>query len=209
MSTTTSPQRIWQAMPQGWIEFVAQGADAQASWWEDYLRSGEGWLPDDAREALTAGYQAGCEFFRDKDFDFAGIAIALGESPFVAVMCTRVMPATSAEARRRARGLHVLFPALKFGEEPRSEPFQTEDGRTGTVTTAMVREGGTPVIVAVGEIALPDDRGDVLVLGLCTDPDQRDYIGLHAAFALATTQLVPDGERPSPAAGDVEAESIA
>lgn len=193
--------RIWQAMPQGWIEFAAQGESEQQAWWDDYLRSGEGWLTDEVRDGLTTGYRAGCDFFRDKDFDFAGIAIGLGESPFVSVTCTKVLTDDGEQARTLSRGLHVLLPAVRFGEDPRSEPFLSEDGRTGTVTTAVVREGEVPAIVALGEISLPDDRGDVLVLGVCTDPEMRDYLALHTAFALSTTQLVTEGARPAPAAG--------
>ncbi|MBY6061591.1 hypothetical protein [Microbacterium esteraromaticum] len=47
----------------------------------------------------------------------------------------------------------------------------------------------------------------VLVLGVCTDPEMRDYLALHTAFALSTTQLVPEGNRPAPAAGQIPAES--
>lgn len=110
--------RIWQAMPQGWIEFAAQGESEQQAWWDDYLRSGEGWLTDEVRDGLTTGYRAGCDFFRDKDFDFAGIAIGLGESPFVSVMCTKVLTDDGEQARTLSRGLHVLLPAVRFGEDP-------------------------------------------------------------------------------------------
>lgn len=188
--------RVWQAMPQGWIEFAAQGESEQNAWWDDYLRSGEGWLPDDAREALTEGYKAGCAFFGDKDFDFAGIAIALGDSPFVTVMCTRVLRSDDTHTAQAGLGMHTLLPVLRFGEDAVAEPFQAEDGRTGTVTTATVVEGASTVVVAIGEIRLPDESGNVVVLGTCTDPERRDYLALHAAFALSTTRLLPDGELP-------------
>ena len=200
-------RQVWQAMPQGWIEFVAQGASAQDAWWEDYLRSGEGWLPDEVRDGLTAGYRAGCAFFRGRDFDFAGIAIALGETPFITVMCTRVLRGAVADAASSAYGIHALLPALRFGEDAMTEPFLSEDGRTGTVTTATVTEGASDVIASIGEIRLPDEDGNVIVLGVCTDPAQRDFLALHTAFALSTTRLLPDGAYPTPAAGVVAAES--
>lgn len=200
---------VWQAMPQGWIEFVAHGESTRDAWWEDYLRSGEGWLPDEARDALTAGYRAGCDVFRDREFDFAGIAIAATETPFVSIMCTRVMRGTTADVGAHTYGIHALLPALRFGEDAVAEPFQADDGRTGSVTTAIVAEQGADVVVSIGEITLPGDGGNVVVLGVCTDPERRDFLALHTAFALSTTRLLPAGVRPEPAAGLITAESTA
>lgn len=199
--------QVWQAMPQGWIEFVAHGESSQEDWWEDYLRSGEGWLPDEARDGLTAGYRAGCDFFRDTEFDFAGIAIAPIEEPFVSILCTKVVRPQGEEAGTRAYGIHALLPALRFGEDAVAEPFQSDDGRTGSVTTAVVSEQGQDVVVSMGEITLPGDGGNVIVLGVCTDPMRRDFLALHTAFSLSTTRLLPEGARPEPAAGVLAAES--
>lgn len=201
--------QVWQAMPQGWIEFVAHGDSTQESWWDDYLRSGDGWLPDEAREGLTAGYRAGCSFFRGKDFDFAGIAIALQEKPFVSIMCTKVVRDEGSDAGTRAYGIHALLPALRFGEDAVSEPFQADDGRTGSVTTAVVSEQGEEVTVSLGEISLPDEGGNVIVFGVCTDPARREFLALHTAFALSTTRLLPVGTYPEPPAGNETAESAA
>lgn len=197
--------RVWQAMPQGWIEFVAQGASEREAWWDDYLSSGAGWLPDESRGALSAGYRAGCDFFAGREFDFAGVALAPGEHPFVSFLATQVLRETP--ERPYTSALHATLPLVRFGDDAQSEPFLTEDGRTGTVTTGIVNEGGA--VASIGEVRLPERDGNVIVFGLCTDPLRRDFLALHTAFALTTTRILPDGRKPVRPIDELPSESTA
>lgn len=196
MTTTTAPRRVWQRVPQGWIEFRSFGDATPDAWLEQYLRSGEGWLPDEARDAITTGFRAGVALFERTAFDFAGVSIVLGERPAVSFLCTLVVPAGE-DAAADAQAFHRLFPVARFGDASTAETFTAPDGRVGTVSSGVVTAGGMRAVMTLGEIRLLGEAGTVLVLGMCSDPEQRMELAVQTAFALSTTLLLAAGEEPT------------
>lgn len=182
-------------MPQGWIEFRALGDLSPDEWIERYLASGEGWLPDEARAAITEGFHAGVRTFADASFDFAGVSITLGERPAVSFLCTNVVPVTD-DDDSESLTLHRTLPLARFGGGSTAETFTSPDGRVGTVTSGVLAQGGVETVTTVGEIRLPEGRGTVLVMGMCSDPTQRAEITVLTAFALSMTQYLPEGVEP-------------
>jgi hypothetical protein len=199
-SARTSGDRVWQRMPQGWIEFRSFGDRTPDDWLEWYLASGEGWLPDAARSAIVDGFRAGVAAFAGTDFDSAGVSITLGERPAVTFLCTNVAR-VSPEADAPSLEFHRLFPLARFGVDSAAETFTAPDGRVGTVAAGRLTLGGSEVITAVGEIRLPAGDGTILVMGMCSDPAQRAQLSVLAAFTLATTQVLPAGVEPAPLEG--------
>jgi len=195
--TTAQTHRLWQRFPYGWIEFRAFGEATPAQWLENYLASGDGWLPDDARDAITKGFHAGVSLFEDTGFASAGVSFTFGERPAVNLLCTNVVISESPDGL----ALHRSLPLGRFGEDSTAETFTAPDGRVGTISVGTLDEGGMEVIVAVGEIRLPDGAGSVVVMGVCTDTEQRIEIGVLTAFMLAMTQYLPEGEEPALPAG--------
>lgn len=183
-------------MPQGWIEFRSFGDATPDVWLEQYLRSGQGWLPDEARDAITTGFRAGVATFSQTAFDFAGVSIVFGERPSVSFLCTLVVPADE-NAVADAQALHRLFPVARFGDASTAETFAAPDGRVGTVSSGVVTAGGTRVVMTIGEIRLAGQAGSVLVLGMCSDPEQRMELAVQTAFTLSTTLLLAEGEEPT------------
>ncbi|QYM64887.1 hypothetical protein [Microbacterium sp. Se5.02b] len=190
-----SRHRVWQRMPQGWIEFRALGDRSPQEWIDRYLESGEGWLPDEARASITEGFHAGVRMFSDVPFDFAGVSIVLGERPAVSFLCTNVV-ATTADEVADSAALHRLLPLGRFGDDSTAETFTSPDDRVGTVSSGLVSRGGVDAVMTVGEIRLPDDAGTVLIMGMCSDPAQRHELTVLTAFALSMTQYLPDGVEP-------------
>lgn len=193
----TSGDRVWQRMPQGWIEFRSFGDRTPHEWLNRYLAGGDGWLPDDARAAIVAGFHAGVAAFEGTDFDSAGVSLTLGERPAVSFLCTnvvRVAPGTDAPSLE----FHRLFPLARFGVDSAAETFAAPDGRVGTVASGTLELGGRAVVTTVGEIRLPAGDGTILVMGMCTDPGQRTELAVLTAFTLSTTQVLPDGVQPAP-----------
>lgn len=188
--------RIWQRMPQGWIEFRALGERTPEEWLERYLEGGKGWLPDEARQAIVAGFHEGVRTFADTDFDFAGVSIVLGERPAVSFLCTNVV-VTRPEDDADAVSLHRLLPLGRFGDDATAETFDAPDGRVGTVTSGLVSRGGMDTVMTVGEIRLPGEVGTVVVMGLCSDRTQRQELAVMTAFALSMTQYLPEGVEPA------------
>lgn len=189
------PHRVWQRLPQGWIEFTAFGERSPQEWLEWYLTSADGWLPDEARSAIIDGFHAGVGEFGSSDFDFAGVSITLGERPAVTFLCTNAVrgPKDASEASN----FHRLFPLARFGDDSGAETFTAPDGRVGTVSSGTQDFGGSRVVVSVGEIRLSGDSGSVMVMGMCSDPQQRAELALLTAFALLTTQVLPEGIEPT------------
>lgn len=195
-TSADSPLRVWQRVPQGWIEFRSFGDRSPQEWLDWYLVSAEGWLPDAARAAIVDGFRAGVELFADTSFAFAGVSLTLGERPAAFFLCTNVVPAAS-ETAADATAFHRLLPLARFGDGGRSESFTTPDGRVGTLTLGASTDGGMPHVTAVGEIRLAGDTGTAVVMGLCSDPAQSAELALHVAFALTTTQALPEGAEPA------------
>lgn len=191
-----APLRVWQRVPQGWIEFRSFGDRSPQEWLDWYLVSAEGWLPDAARTAIVDGFRAGVELFADTSFAFAGVSLTLGERPAAFFLCTNVVPAAS-ETSADATAFHRLLPLARFGDGGRSESFTTPDGRVGTLTLGASTDGGMPHVTAVGEIRLAGGAGTAVVMGLCSDPAQSAELALHVAFALTTTQALPEGAEPA------------
>ncbi|MFS0712767.1 hypothetical protein ABC195_02705 [Microbacterium sp. 2P01SA-2] len=191
-----APLRVWQRVPQGWIEFRSFGDRSPQEWLDWYLVSAEGWLPDAARDAIVDGFRAGVELFADTAFAFAGVSLTLGERPAAFFLCTNVVPA-AAETDAAATAFHRLLPLARFGDGGRSESFTTPDGRVGTITLGASTDGGMPHLTAVGEIRLGGGAGTAVVMGLCSDPQQSAELALHVAFALTTTQALPEGVEPA------------
>jgi hypothetical protein len=196
----TTRHRVWQRMPQGWIEFRALGDRTPDEWLERYLASGDGWLPDEARAAITQGFHAGVRMFADIPFDFAGVSIVLGERPAVSFLCTHVVASTPDEVADSV-ALHRLLPLGRFGDDSTAETFTSPDGRVGTVTSGALARGGIDSVMTVGEIRLPSDAGTVLIMGMCSDPAQRQELAVLTAFALSMTQYLPEGVEPELPAG--------
>lgn len=187
--------RVWQRMPQGWIEFRALGERTPDEWLERYLEGGQGWLPDEARAAITDGFREGVHAFSGTDFDFAGVSIVLGERPAVSFLCTNVVVARPEDVAD-SLALHRLLPLGRFGDATAAETFTSPDGRVGTVTSGLLGRGGIDSVMTVGEIRLPDDAGTVLIMGLCSDATQRQELAVMTAFALSMTQYLPEGVEP-------------
>ena len=190
--TTAQTHRLWQRFPYGWIEFRAFGEATPAQWLEKYLASGEGWLPDEAADAITRGFHAGVALFKDTGFASAGVSFTFGERPAVNLLCTNVVLGDWPDGN----ALHRFLPLGRFGEDSTSEAFTAPDGRVGTISMGTLEEGGMEVVVAIGEIRLPDEAGSVVVMGVCTDTEQRIEIGVLTAFMLSMTQYLPEGEEP-------------
>lgn len=203
-SVTDVPHHVWQRMPQGWIEFRAFGDLSADEWLERYLASGEGWLPDAARESITEGFRAGVAAFAETSFAFAGVSIALGERPSVSFLCTNVV-AGDDEATDEDR-FHRFFPVARFGDDGKAETFNAPDGRVGTVNSGLVTQAGMSTVMTVGEVRLPEDAGTVMVMGMCTDPQQRIELAVLTAFALSMTQYLPEGVEPELPEGFSEAD---
>ena len=195
-SSTAESLRVWQRVPQGWIEFRSFGDRSPQEWLDWYLVSAEGWLPDAARSAIVDGFRAGVELFADTAFAFAGVSLTLGERPAAFFLCTNVVP-SAVETAADAMAFHRLLPLARFGDGGRSESFTTPDGRVGTITLGASTDGGMPHVTAVGEIRLPASQGTAVVMGLCSDPEQAPELALHVAFALTTTQALPEGAEPA------------
>ncbi|MGZ0711556.1 hypothetical protein ACWPKO_24820 (plasmid) [Coraliomargarita sp. W4R53] len=189
------PYRVWQRLPQGWIEFTAFGERSPQEWLDWYFTSAEGWMPQEARSAIVDGFHAGVGEFGDSDFDFAGVSITLGERPAVTFLCTNAVrgPKDASEASN----FHRLFPLARFGDESGAETFTAPDGRVGTVSSGTQDFGGTHVVVSVGEMRLASDDGSVMVMGMCSDPDQRTELAVLTAFAMLSTQVLPEGVEPT------------
>lgn len=194
-SASQTAHRVWQRMPQGWIEFRALGDRSPDEWIARYLESGDGWLPDEARTAITEGFHAGVRMFSDVPFDFAGVSIVLGERPAVSFLCTHVVVTTEEEVADAA-ALHRLLPLGRFGDDGTAETFTSPDGRAGTVSSGLLSRGGIDSVMTVGEIRLPDAAGTVLIMGMCSDPEQRQELAVLTAFALSMTQYLPEGVEP-------------
>lgn len=183
---------LWQRLPYGWIEFASFGQETPAQWLQRYLSAGDGWLPEEARDAISRGFQAGVALFARTGFDSAGVSILGGESPAVRLLCTNVVLGRAEDAV----SLHRLLPLGRFGAESTAETFTAPDGRVGTVSFGTVTEAGMSVAVTVGEIRLPDDAGSVVVMGVSTDAQQRHDLGVLTAFVLSMTQYLPEGQEP-------------
>lgn len=185
---------VWQRLPQGWIEFRAFGDETPAEWWQRYLASGEGWLTDEARDVLTAGFERGIALFADSAFDFAGMHLEVGERPAVWFLSTQVVRGTPDASREADRSMAYLA-AAKLGAAGSSTSFTASDGRTGLIAFGLI---GTPVqgIIAVGELALPEQRGVALVTGMTSDPERYQDLLIRVAFALDTTLVLPAGQTP-------------
>jgi hypothetical protein len=194
--TRTTGDRVWQRLPQGWIEFRAFGDRTPDEWLEWYLVSGEGWLPEEARTSIVEGFRSGVAAFAGTDFDFAGVSLTAGERPAASFLCTNVVRAAPG-VDVPTTPFHRLFPLVRFGDEAGAETFTAPDGRVGTVASGRLVTGGIPNVVTVGELLLPDDGGTVLVMGMCSDPSQRAELALLTAFALSTTQVLPEGVEPA------------
>lgn len=196
MSRAKSADRVWQRMPQGWIEFTSFGEATPDEWLEWYLASGEGWLPDAARAAIVDGFRAGVTAFAGSDFDRAGVSITLGERPAVTFLCTnvvRVVEGTDAPSLE----FHRFFPLARFGVDSTAETFTAPDGRVGTVASGTLELAGSRVITTVGEIRLPAGDGTVLLMGMCSDAAQRRELAVLTAFTLSTVQVLPAGVEPA------------
>ena len=139
----TSGDRVWQRLPQGWIEFRAFGDRTPDEWLEWYLASGEGWLPDEARTAIVEGFRAGVAAFAGTDFDFAGVSLTAGDRPAASFLCTNVVRAT-AGIEVPTTPFHRLFPLVRFGDEAGAETFTAPDGRVGTVASGRLAHGRHP-----------------------------------------------------------------
>lgn len=193
---TSAPERdvVWQRLPQGWIELRAFGDQTPAQWWQRYLASGEGWLTEEARDALTAGFHRGVAMFSGSSFDFAGMHLDVGDRPAVWFLSTQVVRAAEDVVRDADRSLAYLA-AAKLGAAGSSTSFTASDGRTGLIAFGTV---GTPTqgIVAVGELSLPGDRGIALVTGMTSDPHRHQDLLIRVAYALDTTLLLPPGQTP-------------
>ncbi|MDR2997581.1 MAG: hypothetical protein LBU78_05635 [Microbacterium sp.] len=190
---TTPAHRVWQRLPQGWIEFIAHGERSPDEWLEWYLTSSEGWMSDEGRASVTSGFRSGVAAFADSALAFAGVSIILGERPSVSFLGTQVVTDTSDGA---SASFHRLFPLARFGTESTAEAFTSPDSRVGTVTRGTLDVDGREWLLAIGEIPLPDDLGTVLVTGIGSDPEQSLALSMSVAFALITTQYLADGETP-------------
>jgi hypothetical protein len=183
---------VWQRFPQGWIELRAfDGDDDASTWWDRYLASGEDWLPDEARIALTDVFVRGREVFRDTPFDFAGMIAAGTETPSVFTICTKVLPAGDAASAGAAT-------LLRVGEVVHAETFVALDQRRGSLTVSRVKiEGSAPVALSIGHLPLPAaESGHVLVIGVSTAVDQVMELALYTAIALDSTHRLPAGVTP-------------
>lgn len=191
--TSTTQHQVRQRLPQGWIEFIAHGERTPSEWLEWYLASSEGWMSDEGRASVTAGFHAGVRAFADASFAFAGVSIILGEHPSISFMGTQVLVHPEQDA---AKGLHSLLPLVRFGEDSVAETFRSPDERVGTIVRGTREIDGRAWLVAIGEMTLPDDAGTVVATGIGSDPEQEQVLLLSVAFALVTTQLLADGESP-------------
>ena len=196
----TPPMKIWQRMPPGWIEFRAlEGPD---TWWEEYLSSGEGWLSDEAIKALTTAFRAGVSAFSGSAFDFAGVHLTFDPTPAVWTMFTQVVQtATDTPAAKSAVDTHRTLALAKLGPNGSATTFRATDGRVGTIVyTAVPNENpvlkSDGVLLAVGELPLPDHQGSAFVTGFCSDLEQFHDLLIRIAFTLDTLLLLPDGEQP-------------
>lgn len=193
ISAPAEKHLLWQRLPFGWIEFRSFGDETPGQWLDRYLASGDGWLPEEAREAIERGFQAGVALFAGTGFASAGVAIITGERPAVNFLCTNVVLGDSPDAV----SLHRLLSVLRFGgDDSTAETFTTHDGRTGTISSGVLTEGGMSVALTIGEVRLPEEIGSVIVMGMCTDPLQRTQIEVLTAFTLSMTQYLPEGVEP-------------
>ncbi|MDE0547486.1 hypothetical protein [Microbacterium sp. C7(2022)] len=194
MAEGAAPHRVWQRLPQGWIEFTAFGDRTPDEWLEWYLTSAEGWMPDEARSAIIDGFRSGVAAFGGSAFDFAGVMITPGDRPAVTFLCTNAVLAT--QGRGEASEFHRFFPLARFGQDSVAETFTAPDGRVGTVSSGVQNVGGSDVVISVGEMRLVGDAGSVMVMGVCSDPERRAELALQTAFALLTTHVLPEGVEP-------------
>ncbi|TQL68968.1 hypothetical protein FB381_2869 [Nocardioides albertanoniae] len=214
-ATPTSPEpamQIWQRMPPGWIEFRA--IDDPDAWWENYLASGEGWLSEEATSALTTAFRMGISAFAGTSFDFAGVHLTFDPAPAVWLMCTQVVRTTKdSAAAKSAVDTHRTLALAKLGPNGSATTFTAGDGRVGTITFTAVpsddpalTSGG--VLVAVGELPLPDRGGSAFLTGFCSDLSQFHDLLIRMAFTLDTLQLLPEGQQPPADQPEQEAQTV-
>ena len=198
--TSMPPMKIWQRMPPGWIEFRA--IDDPDAWWDSYLASGEGWLSEEASSTLTTAFRAGISAFAGTSFDFAGVHLTFEPTPAVWMMCTQVIQAVKdSAAAKSAVDTHRTLALAKLGPNGSATTFRSGDGRVGTITYTAVpsdnpalTSGG--VLLAVGELPLPERGGSAFITGFCSDLDQFHDLLIRIAFTLDTLQLLPEGQQP-------------
>lgn len=197
---STPPMKIWQRMPPGWIEFCA--IDDPDAWWDSYLASGEGWLSEEAISTLTTAFREGVSAFAGTSFDFAGVHLTFEPTPAVWLMCTQVIQTvTDSAAATSAVDTHRTLALAKLGPNGSATTFRSSDGRVGTITYTAVPSDvpglkAPGVLLAVGELPLPNRGGSAFVTGFCSDLGQFHDLLIRIAFTLDTLQLLPEGQQP-------------